>query len=298
MRRSLLRAVRRLLAASIGWLVAAFPSLEPALVRLGRAGRRRSRLLAGLYWFAQESLLARLRKHGERFRTVFVAGHRLQLDITDETGRYPFFYGTPYEAGVTDAIITALKPGDVFIDVGANVGYFAVLAAAIVGPLGQVVAFEPNAAACEALEETLQRNEAIATVNIVPVGLAEVDGTAVLFIEQAVTRHSTIEPGLSPMREVAALRPAEVVRVITLDGWMKQRPNLSGRVRCVKIDVEGAEARVLAGMAGTLRAEDVTVVCETILGSPADRILTSAGFQMHRLEASAAPYGNFLYVRP
>ena len=46
------------------------------------------------------------------------------VDVTDPTGRFSFFYSTPYEKAVIDAVITALKPGDVFVDVGAHLGYF------------------------------------------------------------------------------------------------------------------------------------------------------------------------------
>src|SRR5262249_12498635 len=293
-----LRWIRQRLAATTARLVAPFPSGGPVFIGLGRAGARRSRLLAGLYWFAQERLLARLRRSGERCRHVFVMGRRLGLDITDPTGRHPFFYGTPYEPGVTGAIVAALEPGDVFVAVGATIGCFSGLAAAVVGDRGRVVAFEPHDGARAALEEAVRRNGVSATVEVVPIALADCDGHAALFVEDAVTAHSTIEPGLSPMRHVAAFRPAGLVRVTRLDGWMTERPELWRRVRCVKIDVEGAEARVLAGMPDMLRARGLTIVCETTIGSPADGLLMAAGFERRRVEPGAAAYGNFLYVRP
>jgi FkbM family methyltransferase len=293
-----LRRVRRWLASAMAALVATFPSLEPLAIRFGRAAAKRSRLFAGLYWFAQESLIARLRRQGERFRPVHVLGRRLQLDITDPTGRMPYFYRTPYEKGVTDAIVTALKPGDVFIDVGANIGYFSVLAAQVVGPSGRVVAFEPHDGARDMLETVVQRNEAAARVDVVALALADADGSATLFVEDAITAHSTIEPELSPMRHVAALRQASTVHVTTLDGWLASHPGLAARVRCIKIDVEGAEARVLAGMRQMLQARSLRIVCETTIGTAADRALVAAGFERRRIESGTSPYGNFLYVRP
>jgi hypothetical protein len=113
-----------------------------------------------------------------------------------------------------------------------------------------------------------------------------------------VTAHSTLEPALSPMRHVAALRPGRVVPVTTFDGWMAGRPDLPARIRCIKIDVEGGEARVLTGMPGILRARSLTILCETSTGSRADEILAAAGFQRRRIEPGASPYGNFLYLRP
>ena len=293
-----LRAVRRVLAGAIASAVAAFPSLEPVVIKLGRPSSRRSRLRAGLFWVVQEHLLARLRTRGEPFRPVHVRGRRLQLDITDSTGRFPYFYGTPYEPAVTDAIMTALRPGDVFIDIGANIGYFSVLAAQIVGTRGRVIAFEPHSDARERLDLLVQRNEVNAVVDIVPIALAEADGDAAFFVEDGMTAHSTIEPTLSPMRHVAAFRPAGVVPVTTLDGWIAGHPGLAGRVRCIKIDVEGAEARVLAGMTAMLRSRSLTILCETATASPADRALAAAGFERKRIEPGTGAYGNFLYVRP
>jgi hypothetical protein len=144
-RQRLLRAIRSVLAAAIAWGPRDIPGARSARSS-GCAARRRAvrGCSLGLYWFVQERFIARLQRGGERFRPVSVLGRRLQLDITDATGRYPFFYGTPYEPAVTDAIATALKPGDVFIDVGANIGYFTVLAAHLVGSGGRVIAFEPH----------------------------------------------------------------------------------------------------------------------------------------------------------
>jgi len=142
------------------------------------------------YWFAQESLLARLRRQGDRFRPVQVLGHRLQVDITDRTGRMHYFYG----------------------------------ARAI-------------------LEASVNRNGVSACVEIVALALADTSGSATLFEEEANTAHSTIEPLLSPMRLYVTLRSATVVHMTTLDEWMASHPELLRRVRCVKTDVEGAEAR-------------------------------------------------------
>jgi FkbM family methyltransferase len=297
-RKQALRAIRGVLAGMMAGIVSAFPSLEPAFVRAGRAAARRSRLLSGLYWFVQERLMARLRQSGERFRVVHVLGRRLQLDITEASGRIPYFYGTPYEPGVTDAVVTALKPGDVFIDVGAHFGYFAVLAAAVVGPRGRVIAFEPQAAARDALETTIQRNEAAARVDVVACALADTTGEATMFVDGRAGERTTIEPSLGRTRRQVTFQPAGTVPITTLDAWLAEYPGLAGRVRCVKIDVEGAEARALAGMAGVLRNRSLTIVCETLTGGRADTLLTQAGFERQRIEAGASSFGNFLYVRP
>ena len=96
---------------------------------------------------------------------------------------------------------------------------------------------------------------------------------------------------------IAAFRPATVVRATSLDAWLSARPDLAPRVRCIKIDVQGAESRVVAGMARTLLPTGVTIVCETSIGTDADVMLERAGFRRHRIERGTSPHGNFLYVR-
>ena len=291
-----LRALRATLAGAIAATVERMPSLEPSFVRSGRSMARRSRAGGGLYWFAQESLIKRLQRNGNRYREVHIKNLPMLVDVTDATGRYPYFYSSPYETAVTDAIVSALKPGDVFLDVGANIGYFSTLGARLVGPAGRVIAFEPHEGARAALGAMVARNHVAGVVEIVPVALAEREADFTLYVNDEFTSYSTLEPQLSPMRGVASFRPAAVVHAATMDGWLAARPELAGRVRCIKIDVEGAEARVIAGMPQTLRALGVTIICETTIGSDADVALYRAKFQRHGIEGTLA-YGNFLYVR-
>ncbi|HVD94304.1 MAG TPA: FkbM family methyltransferase [Vicinamibacterales bacterium] len=267
--RAPLRAARAAIAGAIASAVDRVPSLEPWFVRAGRSVARRSRLGGGAYWFAQESLIAKLQARNDCYRGVEVRNIPLIVDVTDATGRFPYFYAQPYEKGVTDAIITALRAGDVFLDVGANIGYFSTLAARLVGPSGRVIAFEPHAGARAALLANTERNGVAGLVEIVPIALAEREG------------EMTAE-----------------IQATTLDRWLEGRPELSARVRCIKIDVEGAEARVIAGMQRSLRSTGLTVICDTTIGSDADAALEAARFVRHRIERGGQTHGHFLYVRP
>ena len=267
--RAPLRAARAAIAGAIASAVDRVPSLEPWFVRAGRSVARRSRLGGGAYWFAQESLIAKLQARNDCYRGVEVRNIPLIVDVTDATGRFPYFYAQPYEKGVTDAIITALRAGDVFLDVGANIGYFSTLAARLVGPSGRVIAFEPHAGARAALLANTERNGVAGLVEIVPIALAEREG------------EMTAE-----------------IQATTLDRWLEGRPELSARVRCIKIDVEGAEARVIAGMQRSLRSTGLTVICDTTIGSDADAALEAARFVRHRIERGGLTHGHFLYVRP
>jgi FkbM family methyltransferase len=292
-----LRAARAMLAEVIAAVVERYSSLEPMFIRVGRSLARRSRFGGGLYLFAQEALIKRLRHSGHLYREVPVGPLTILVDVTDPTGRSPFFYSILYEKAVTDAVITALKPGDVFVDIGANAGYFSTVAARLVGAAGHVVAFEPHERARDELRAMTARNEVDRIVEIVPMAVAERETDVTLYTSDAGTAYSTLEPERSPMRQAMAFRPATVVRATSLDEWLARRPGLASRVRCIKIDVEGAESRVLRGMTRTLVPSGVTILCETTIGSDADLLLERAGFRRHRIERGTQQYGNFLYVR-
>ena len=185
----------------------------------GRASARRSRLAGGLYWFTVDALAGHLRRNGHRFRRIRVRDLEIEVDVTDATGLYPYFYGDPYERAVTDALVTALRPGDAFIDIGANIGYFSTLGALVVGTAGRVVSFEPHPDARAALQAMAERNGVAAVIEIVPVALAEREGDLTLYTSGDATVYSTLDPANSPMREVVAFLPGTLTRVLTLDGW-------------------------------------------------------------------------------
>ena len=292
-----LRAVRAALAGIAAAVTGRFPTLEPWFIRTGRTLARRSRFGGGLYWLAQEALMKRLRRTGHRYRSVTVRGFVVDVDVTDASGRMSYFYSNPYRKAVVDAMITALRPGDVFLDVGAHLGYFSVVAARVVGPSGRVIAFEPHQRLQSELRAIVTRNAVEGIVEIVPLAVAEREADCPLYTSEGFEAHTTIDPERSPLRGAVTFRPVTVVRTTSLDLWLAGHPALAPRVRCIKIDVQGAESRVVAGMGRTLMP-GVTVLCDTSIGSEADLTLERVGYRRHRIERGGAAYGNFLYVRP
>jgi FkbM family methyltransferase len=156
------------------------------------------------------------------------------------TGRY-----APAEGAL---VRDALAPGGTFVDVGANIGYFALLAAARVGERGRVVALEPDPRMAAAVRENVALN-GLRQVHVVPVAAAEAEGEAVLagFAEEEGNWGVSALSGGAP----ADGRPSFTVRCAPLDRVLDEAG--VGAVDLVKIDVEGAERRVLAGMRGGLR---------------------------------------------
>ena len=294
---SVARATYRLTATLCADLVSRLPVLERPLVRLGasvwhvpKAGRF-YRSVAGRY-------ADRLRQSGSPFRRVMVGDRALIVDVTEFTTSTLYFGNVPYEPETTAYLRQRLRLGAVFADVGANHGYFTILAAALVGENGHVFAFEPNPPVYEQLVTHVRLNGF--EHRVVPMQQALSDATsegARLFVSQCSGNSglSSLAPaastiaagGLSPERTIP-------VRTETFDRWLATSG--VGRVDLVKIDTEGSEAQVVRGMSAALQAGRVgAVVCETRWDSEAHRLLCGSGLVPQPLE-TIGPLTNIAYA--
>jgi len=91
-------------------------------------------------------LADRLFANGTGVRDVVLAGVPLRLDVGHWTTREYYFADAMYEQMTVRHLASLLRTGDVFVDAGANNGYFTLIAAGMVGAGGRVLAFEPNPA--------------------------------------------------------------------------------------------------------------------------------------------------------
>lgn len=148
-----------------------------------------------------------------------------------------------------------VRPGAVCLDVGAKHGIYALVMAVAAGPSGRVVAFEPLPAPRRVLR-TLRRVLGAGTVSVVAAGVADAAGEGRLSVP---VRRGIAVPGraflVSAARGLGSNvefgRHREVaVPLVRLDEWVASAGLL--RVDAIKIDVEGAEARVLDGAAALL----------------------------------------------
>ena len=133
-----------------------------------------------------------------------------------------------------------LKPGDIFVDVGAYDGLISLVAAHAVGSAGRVYSFEPNPAAFARLQ-CIIRAYALTSVHAQNYAIAAEDGTATLYVPKGDTEATLSEA--SPLAEGAASQPC---RVRTLDAFWREQSE-TAPLALLKIDVEGAELDVLAG---------------------------------------------------
>lgn len=131
-----------------------------------------------------------------------------------------------------------LQPGDVFVDVGANIGYFPVIAAGLVGNGGAVFAFEPDAGNFQLLQANLRLNDCANCVTAVEAGLADIEGEGRLFLsEDNAGDH-----------QIFAAGPGRSSHAISLHNGSDFLRGRLQRLDLLKVDVQGAEYAVMAGL--------------------------------------------------
>jgi len=166
-------------------------------------------------------------------------GFKLLLDLNEPSQRLIYFFGNYDERHEIAMLRKLLVPGDVFWDIGANIGFYTLTASTLVGPEGLVVAFEPGPQAWRALMANLHLNH---RTNIIPFKMAVTDayGWVTLY-----SRPEIADGGASIIpRPDPACHP-DLCPAVNLDGFYKDFGGAPPTF--IKLDVEGAEDRVLAG---------------------------------------------------
>jgi FkbM family methyltransferase len=157
------------------------------------------------------------------------------------------------EPGVRRVLARELRPGDVAVDAGANVGIHAVSMAAAIGPSGRLLCFEPVPHIAAALERTLRLNGFGERSKVHSLALADATGHQALFVANHSPRSSLVRPTGPAAGNLVD------VELTTLD----EVAGAGGRIDLVKIDVEGSEPRVWRGMGGVRRDNRrLTIVLE------------------------------------
>jgi FkbM family methyltransferase len=150
------------------------------------------------------------------------------------------------EPGVQRAMLTLLKPGMTFFDVGANVGFHSTVACRLVDPSqGHVISFEPLAANCDQIELNARLNH-FDCVRVIRVALGNHDGDARFLLSEISSRGALETAGRIPTSPAGTA----TVQIRRLDTLMSQAQFPAPDI--MKIDVEGAEVDVLAGAHETL----------------------------------------------
>jgi FkbM family methyltransferase len=203
--------------------------LEPAVRLLrGRGLARRHTFV----WKAHRAVW-----RATRSNRVQIDGHDLELDLGDTLALAKGWY----EIEETDWYCRNVHAGEFVVEAGANIGYFTLLLARLVGPTGKVLCYEPDPETSRILARNVRSN-GYENVTVRPVAVADQPGELTFFRalkntgDNRLFSHGT-DAGSFP------------VPVVTLDDELEDE----GRIDLLKMDIQGAEALALSGMARTLR---------------------------------------------
>lgn len=172
-------------------------------------------------------------------------GAKIRFDLREPNESYSFFYFAD------DLWIRTwkkyLSPGDAFIDVGANAGFYCTHIARFVGPSGRVLAIEPNPAMVTRLEESVRENS-LDNMMVVNAAASDFQGDAVLLVgsDHGLTR---LHAGEHQLTGIEVINEKNVA-VIPLDSLAERLGDR--RLRGIKLDIEGHEYRALLGSRGLL----------------------------------------------
>ena len=199
-----------------------------------------------LKWRVGRKLVGLLRKHSAPGTTTRIRckdGFDIEVQLEDWLGSHVAVW-REYESGLSEIIRSSVHPGEHFVDVGANIGYFSLLGAVCVGEAGKVTAIEASPLNYQKLMENISLNEfdSIISCRNCAVWFEETE----LTLFQGPSQHS----GISSVRELEGSTSKYNVAAATIDSLLldsDERP-----IKFVKLDVEGAEYQALLGMKKTI----------------------------------------------
>lgn len=230
------------------------------------------------------------------WRTL-VGGAVARLDLTEKTQRN-IFLADVYEAGLTRFVASVLRPGDVFVDVGANIGYYTLVAASLVGGSGRVIACEPEEQNFTLLQANVETNQ-YRQVRLLQTAVGDKAGTVTLHVNPLNRGGNSVLPFMKYKTGTHSYNREQMeqkyggdtleqkVEMRTLDDILEAEHISS--VRVMKIDVEGFEEAVFKGMEKMLERKSVEyILCEIGSGSARSvilEIMKSIGYTPCRIDA-------------
>ena len=217
---------------------------------------------------------------------VLAEAHGLPMYIHPNTFETVAYLCQPFEPYTTELFEQAIRPAATVLDLGAQFGYFSLVAARRVGPEGRVYAFEPVPGNFELLERNIHMNGYRDIIHAVAKAVGDQHTVETMFVYQGSDSHSLYRHPAVAVRETT---PVECVRI---DEFLKGQP-----VDVIKMDIEGHEPFALEGMKQTIaRSDHLRLFIELAPAylrragvEPEDylRQLEGLGFEIHLIDEDA-----------
>ena len=199
---------------------------------------------------------------------VNIQGSKMYINVNDQDKSMrktfqAYALNLTHEERTTELFKKMVKEGDTIVDIGANIGYFTLLSAKLVGKKGKIYAFEPEPKNYNYLLKNIELNNIGNTVLATQKAISDKTGKTKLYICEHDTGHHTINQpeGIKSYKPNTGNKESFIeIDTVTLDDFLKDKNRL---VNVVKIDAEGAEMLVILGMDKTIRQnQDIKLFVE------------------------------------
>ena len=251
--------VNRLIGRSLLTLCDAFPQAKRPLQKLGLRTKKE--------WFGDRVVKAQM-PDGTCIKLASVSRNYLSFEL--------FWRGIGYYEPISRLVIQELvKPGDTFVDLGANIGFYS-LAISVTRPEVRVISFEPNPRNYALLSQNARVN---GLTNLVcePIAISDRDGTATLYL-------SASDMSASLRSDFEDHTDGEtVVQTTTLDSYLNYHP-VTGQL-VIKVDVEGHEEAFFRGAQKTLAERQPDIITEVTLNYSREAVsrLQRLGYRFYQV---------------
>jgi FkbM family methyltransferase len=210
-------------------------SLSSEIIKKGKIYKRKQRdVIRSLYAGTNPFIKHIVIEEGLEFDLVL---NPVQNGCVDE---HIATYGM-WESDLTQALKQQIKKGDIFVDAGANIGYYTLLVSSILKDTGKVYAFEPIPVLSEQIQKSVRIN-GYYNVDVHTYGLSNIEGTHALYVRDENIGGSSMQRYDSFIQDTV-VKEVQDIQLKTLDDLLGNQ----GHVDVIKIDVEGFEWEVLQG---------------------------------------------------
>lgn len=206
--------------------------------------------------FSKRRLVRRLQKENDiKYTTTqLFTGNTFHIALPDNVSRITYFHGW-FEGEDTKAVLMLLNENDTFIDIGAHIGYYSVIASEIIGSQGKIISFEPTPSTFELLSKNLKDCKNVTLEN-----KAVFSEDKTLVFNDFGMKYMVFNSFKTPRLENIELEPKKIdVQAVRLDTYI---PENNLKPSLIKIDAESVELEILKGAVSMLKTHQPILCIE------------------------------------
>lgn len=184
--------------------------------------------------------------------TMFLNVRGIGIDLSEESLSKQLALDGIREPESTKFLRSQIGRGDILLDIGANIGYYVLIEASLVGENGKIYAIEPSPDNIKLLKKNVEENNYSDLVEVYPMAVASKKGRLELFVSSKSNLNTTFKESKLIVEGRISYDKTIEVEGITVDEFLrdKEAPTF------IRMDIEGGEVEVIEGMEETLQSEE------------------------------------------